>query len=143
MYNGFLTCPVVMVAPAAAVVLSVLEVEELCKSHGDVAHTVPVVTGAQAKWVETVFTALNMRTLDVPVERAGAGGALAGLDNDLLLLTHQGRFFEVSGHMVGGRFRVDANSTLFLHSVTMLRMVLCVGAAVSGPRADVRQGDCD
>jgi cytochrome c2 len=93
----FLTSPFVVVALIAAVVLLVLEVEELRKRHGGVAHTAPVLSDDQTTQVETIFTALNMRALDVPVERAGSGGALASLGNDLLLMTHEGGFFEVSG----------------------------------------------
>ncbi|WP_170325726.1 PQQ-dependent sugar dehydrogenase [Ruegeria arenilitoris] len=96
-----LTSPFVVVALAAAVVLLVLEVEDLRKSHGGVAHTAPVWSDDQTTQVETIFTALNMRALDVPVERAGGGGALASMGNDLLLMTHEGGFFEVSGDEAG------------------------------------------
>lgn len=49
--------------------------------------------------IETIFLALDREQISVPVTRAGSGGALASFGNDLILMTHEGRFFEVSGDL--------------------------------------------
>jgi cytochrome c2 len=47
--------------------------------------------------VETVFLPLDIKKFPVPVERQGSGGALAQIGDALVLMTHEGRFFEVGG----------------------------------------------
>jgi cytochrome c2 len=47
--------------------------------------------------LESIFVALDVETVAVPVERAGNGGALVSIGNDLVVTTHEGRFFEVGG----------------------------------------------
>ena len=47
--------------------------------------------------LESIFVALDVETVAVPVERAGNGGALVSIGNDLVVMTHEGRFFEVGG----------------------------------------------
>jgi cytochrome c2 len=97
LFKRILTSPVIMVTLAASVVLLVLEVEELRESHSGITHTAPIWSSNRVAQVETIFAALNMETLDVPVERVGSGGALTSLGNDLVLMTHEGGFFEVGG----------------------------------------------
>ncbi len=47
--------------------------------------------------IDSIFIGLDVERVDVPVARAGSGGALASVDNDLLVMTHEGRFFDVTG----------------------------------------------
>jgi len=47
--------------------------------------------------IETVFVALDVTRVDVPVERLGGGGALTSAGDALILVTYEGHFFEVGG----------------------------------------------
>ncbi len=47
--------------------------------------------------LESIFLALDVEAVTVPVERAGNGGALASIGDDLVVMTHEGRFFDVGG----------------------------------------------
>jgi len=47
--------------------------------------------------LESIFVALDVETVSVPVERAGAGGALTSIGDALVVMTHEGGFFEVGG----------------------------------------------
>lgn len=47
--------------------------------------------------VETIFLALDRSELSVPVERSGSGGALNSWNDTLMVMTHEGRFFDVTG----------------------------------------------
>lgn len=47
--------------------------------------------------IETIFVALDQEATAVPVERSGAGGALTSIRNDLIVMTHEGGFFDVTG----------------------------------------------
>ena len=47
--------------------------------------------------IETIFVALDQEAIPVPVERPGSGGALVSLGNDLIVMTHEGGFFDVTG----------------------------------------------
>lgn len=47
--------------------------------------------------VETVFLALDVTRFPVSVDRPGSGGAIASIADSLVLMTHEGRFFEIGG----------------------------------------------
>lgn len=47
--------------------------------------------------IETIFVALDQTAVPVPIGRSGSGGALTSLGNDLIVMNHEGRFFDVSG----------------------------------------------
>ena len=47
--------------------------------------------------IETIFVALDQTAVPVPVNRSGNGGALVSFGNDLVVMTHEGRFFDVTG----------------------------------------------
>lgn len=65
---------------------------ELDKPHGHHPFATPV--GDQ---VETVFLALDVTRFPVPVDRAGSGGAMVNVGDTLVLMTHEGGFFDVGG----------------------------------------------
>ncbi|WP_171120686.1 MULTISPECIES: PQQ-dependent sugar dehydrogenase [unclassified Ruegeria] len=92
-----LSSPVITVTLAGSLGLMMWEVHQLRTSHVGITHSAPIWSGDRVAQVETIFTALNMKELDVPVDRAGSGGALTSLGNDLIVMTHEGGFFEVSG----------------------------------------------
>jgi hypothetical protein len=52
----------------------------------------PPLTG-----LESIFVALETETVPVPVDRDGNGGALTCIGDDLVVMTHEGRFFDVGG----------------------------------------------
>jgi len=52
---------------------------------------------AQPNQIETIFLALDRTDVDVPVERPGSGGALTSWDDALIVMTHEGGFFDVTG----------------------------------------------
>src|SRR5262245_31175765 len=45
----------------------------------------------------TVFLRLRLNTIQIPVSRPGDGGALTSVGEDLLVLTHEGTVFAVTG----------------------------------------------
>lgn len=47
--------------------------------------------------LESIFVALDVESVSVPVDRIGSGGALTSIGNALVVMTHEGRFFEVGG----------------------------------------------
>lgn len=47
--------------------------------------------------VESIFVSLDLEAVDVPVARSGNGGALASFGDDLIVMTHEGGFFDVTG----------------------------------------------
>lgn len=49
-----------------------------------------------ANQIETIFLALDQTQFDVPVDRAGSGGALASWEDSLIVMTHEGNFFDVT-----------------------------------------------
>ena len=55
----------------------------------------PAASGSNRS-IETIFLNLNVDEIDVPVQRAGAGGGLTSVGDELLLITHEGRFFRVA-----------------------------------------------
>jgi cytochrome c2 len=46
---------------------------------------------------ESIFIALDRSSTSVPVTRKGRGGALTSLGRDLIVMTHEGGFFDVTG----------------------------------------------
>lgn len=46
---------------------------------------------------ESIFVALDRAFVSVPVTRKGRGGALTSLDSNLIVMTHEGGFFDVTG----------------------------------------------
>ncbi|NNM31797.1 MAG: hypothetical protein HKO53_01950, partial [Gemmatimonadetes bacterium] len=50
--------------------------------------------------VSTGFVRLDLRTLRVPVDRPGEGGALTSVGDDLLILTHEGGLFRSRGETI-------------------------------------------
>ncbi|MBO9411302.1 MULTISPECIES: PQQ-dependent sugar dehydrogenase [unclassified Ruegeria] len=89
--------PVTLITLVVSVVLLMLEVHELRGRPVAAPHSAPVVALDGAAQIETIFTALNMKETEIPVERVGSGGALASLGNDLIVMTHEGGFFEAGG----------------------------------------------
>lgn len=61
--------------------------------HGS--HGLPPIPANQ---YETIFIALEREVVPVPVERAGSGGAVTSLNDDLIVMTHEGGFFDVTGN---------------------------------------------
>ncbi len=94
-FKSVLTSPIIMMVLAVSVVILMREVTELRNSHVGILHKTPFKSSAGVTQVETIFLALNMEVLEVPVGRAGAGGALTSFGKDLVLMTHDGVFFEV------------------------------------------------
>lgn len=80
------TAGVFFLGGVAAIELLDLGSEEVHASHG-----------AAPNQIESVFVALDVERYSVPVDRAGSGGALTSTGSDLILLTHEGRFFDVGG----------------------------------------------
>ena len=76
-----LSSPVITVTLAGSLGLMMWEVHDLRSSHVGITHTAPVWSSDRVAQVETIFTALNMKELDVPVDRAGSGGALTSCIN--------------------------------------------------------------
>lgn len=69
----------------------------LIKSH-DLLANLPFLnettTGEQR--IDTIFFSLDYDTVDVPVERSGTGGALTSIRDSLVVMTHEGGFFDVT-----------------------------------------------
>ncbi len=49
--------------------------------------------------IESIFVSLDVDAIaePIPKDRAGSGGALTSVGTELLLMTHEGRFFDISG----------------------------------------------
>ena len=82
--------------------------------------------GTNVRSVSTGFVRLDLRTLRVPVDRPGEGGALTSVGEDLLVLTHEGGLFTSRGESVErtsiappenhfAAYRLEADSGKFQH----------------------------
>lgn len=52
---------------------------------------------ARPETIETAYFSINIRWQDIPKGRAGIGGGLTSFYEDVILLTHDGRFYSVGG----------------------------------------------
>lgn len=57
----------------------------------------PANQAAAVQQVDSIFLSLDYDSVKVPVERSGTGGALTSIGDALVVLTHEGGFFDVTG----------------------------------------------
>ncbi|MEL6573050.1 MAG: PQQ-dependent sugar dehydrogenase [Pseudomonadota bacterium] len=57
----------------------------------------PPIVAAPENQIESIFIALDATSMPIPVERPGSGGALTKMGDSIVLMTHEGRFFDVTG----------------------------------------------
>lgn len=119
-YRRYFTAALVIVAVGSAYLVGfVSRDQELFPS----AHLLSVKTGIRAllpaspavpsttsNVLQTTLLRLRLDEIPVPVARAGAGGAMTSVGDDVLLLTHDGAVFAISGNEVRPtRIRVPDN----------------------------------